>query len=259
MPFCKINDIRLYYEDYDEKDQVPLIFLHGLMGSGESWRFQVDHFKDKRRVIAFDLRGHGQSDKPLGKYSMKQFSEDLFSFVQELGIEKAVIAGHSMGGIIALRFALDHKEMVEKLILIDTGARTPLGKKLLVYVSKIILRISYKTFVKIYLSGYTFPKGYSKSKIGEAQERVLKTPKHVVDSCFSAVKEFDVTSDLGSIQVPTLIIHGSEDKQQPLSQAKYVKEHISNAEIVIIEGAGHATLIETPEKIWEAIGKFIAT
>ena len=78
-------------------------------------------------------------------------------------------------------------------------------------------------------------------------------------SCFSAVKEFDVTSELGNIKVPTLIIHGSEDMQQPLSQAKYMKEHIPNAELVIIEGAGHATVRETPEKIWEAIEKFMDT
>jgi 3-oxoadipate enol-lactonase len=256
MPFCRVNDLKLYYEDYGAK--APLIFLHGLMGSSENWKPQVDYFKDRRRVIVVDLRGHGQSDKPQGKYSIKQFSEDVFSFMKDLGIEKAVIAGHSMGGTIALRFALDHKEMVEKLILIDTGARTPFGKKLLVSVSKIILRISYKTFVKIYLSGYTFSKGYSKSKIEEARERVLKTPKHVVDSCFSTVKEFDVTSELGNIQVPTLIIHGSEDKQQPLSQAKYMKERIANSELVLLEGIGHATIVEAPERVGEAIEEFIA-
>lgn len=257
MPFCRVNDVKLYYEDYGT--EAPLIFLHGLMGSSENWKPQVDHLKDKRRVIAVDLRGHGQSDKPRGNYSIKRFSEDLFSFVKELGIENAVIAGHSMGGIIALRFALDHQEIVEKLILIDSGARTPFGKKLLVSVSKIILQISYKAFVKIYLSGYTFPKDYSESKIREAQERVLKIPKYVVNSCFSAVKEFDVTSELGNIIVPTLIIHGSDDKQQPLSQAKYMKERIPNSELVVLEGVGHATIVETPERVGKAIEKFIAT
>lgn len=254
MPFCRVNDVKFYYEDHGTEG--PLIFLHGLMGSSENWKSQVDYFKDKRRVIAVDLRGHGQSDKPRGNYSIKRFSEDLFSFVKELRIEKAVIAGYSMGGLIALRFALDHQEIVEKLILIDTGARTPLGRKLLVSASQIILRISYKAFLKVYLS---FPKNYSKSQIREAKERILKTPKHVVNSCFSAVKEFDVTSELSNILVPTLIIHGSEDKQQPLSQAKYMKEHILNSELVVLEGVGHATIVEASEKVGKAIEKFIVS
>jgi len=138
VTFCKINNIKLYYEDHGAKDQTPLIFLHGLMSNVECWKPQVDRLKDKKRIIVFDLRGHGRSDKPLGKYSIKQFSEDLFSFMKNLEIEKA-------------------------------------------------------------------------------QEMVLMTPKHVVASCFSAVKDFDVTSELASIRVPTLIIHGSEDTQQPLS------------------------------------------
>jgi len=82
MPFYKIDDIKLYYEDYRAKDQTPSIFLHGWMGNSECWKLQVDHFKNKRRIVIFDLRGHGQSDKPLGKYSIKQFSEEFFSFMK---------------------------------------------------------------------------------------------------------------------------------------------------------------------------------
>ena len=78
-------------------------------------------------------------------------------------------------------------------------------------------------------------------------------------SCFSAIKEFNVSSELASIKVPTLIIHGSEDIILPLSQRRYMKEHVPNAELVIIEGAGHETVRETPEKIWETIEKFIDT
>jgi len=254
MPFCRVNDVKLYYEDHGTGG--PLIFLHGLMGGSENWKSQVDYFKDKRRVIAVDLRGHGQSDKPRGNYSIKRFSEDLFSFVKELGIEKGVIAGYSMGGMIALRFALDHQEMVEKLIFIDTGARTRLGKKLLVSASQIILQLSHKAFLKVYLS---FPKNYSESEIREAKERILRIPEHVVDSCLSAVKEFDVTSELRNIMVPTLIIHGSEDKQQPLSQAKDMKERIPNSELVVLEGVGHAIVVEASEKVGEVIEEFIAS
>jgi len=257
MPFCKIDDIKLYYEDCGAKDQVPLIFLHGLMSSSELWNPQVDHFKDKRRIIILDLRGHGQSDKPLGRYSITQFSDDLYSLMKNRDIEKAIMGGHSLGGMTALRFTLDHQEIVEKLILIDTTAKSffSFGTRLLLSISKILMDVSYKSFLKIYLSR-TLQKGYSKSEREKALERVLQTPKHVTKSCWSAIEGFDVTSELANIRVPTLIIHGGESTT-PLSLAKYMKEHIPNAELVIIEGAGHALPKEHPEEIWKAVEQFI--
>jgi 3-oxoadipate enol-lactonase len=117
MVFCRIDDIRLYYEDYGVKSQIPLIFLHGVMGTSEIWKPQVDHFKKQRRTIILDLRGHGQSDKPRKKYSITQFSDDLHSLMKTLDIEKAISIGHSLGGMTALRFAINYQDMVDKLIL----------------------------------------------------------------------------------------------------------------------------------------------
>jgi pimeloyl-ACP methyl ester carboxylesterase len=258
MPFCRIDDVKLYYEDYGPRDKDSLILLHGIMGNSKCWKPQAEHFKETRRVILFDLRGHGQSDKPRGKYSIRQFSEDLFAFMRSLEIERAIVAGHSMGGMVALRFTIDHQEMVDKLILLDTSAKPSFsfGRRLLLWVSIIAISISYETFVKLFITR-SLSKSYSESFLKEALKTVLKTPKHVAKSCFSVIKDFDVTSELTDIQVPTLIIHGSEDTQQPLSQAKYLKENISTAELVVIEGAGHETVIEAPEKISEAIEEII--
>jgi len=259
MPFCEVDDIKLYYEDYGAEDQVPLIFLHGVMANGQVWQPQVDHFKDRRRTVIFDFRGHGQSDKPRGKYSIKQFSEDLYSFLKKVEIEKAIISGHSMGGMTALRFTLDHQEMVEKLILIDTVAKSLFSFriKLGFLVLQLAMSIAYESFMKYYISS-VFRKDYPKSEIEKVLERVkkLKNPKYVVKSSFSAIKKFDVASELTNIQVPTLIIHGRESVN-PLSQAEYMNKNISNAKLVIIEGAGHSLTREAPEKICEAIEKFI--
>ena len=255
MPFCKIDDIKLYYEDWGVKGQVPLIFLHGVMGSSEIWKPQVDHFKNQRRVTILDLRGHGQSDKPLGKYSIAQFSDDLHSFMKNLDIEKAVIVGHSLGGMTALRFTLDHQDMVDKLILIDTTAKasSSFRTKLLLSLSKILMDVSHRSFLKIYLSRYSDLEDFD---LEEAIAKLLKTPKYVTKSCFSTIAGFDVTSELANIRVPTLIIHGRESST-PLVLAEYMNEHIPQAELVIIEGAGHASPKENPDEIWKAIEKFI--
>ena len=146
-------------------DQVPLIFLHDVMASSQIWIPQVDHFKAKRRIVIFDLRGHGQSDKPHEKYSFKQFSDDLYSFINSLKIEKAIIAGHSMGGMTALRLTLDHQEIVEKLILLDTTPKSSysFGRRLVFLISQLAMSIAYESFMKYYISS-VFRKDYLKLK-----------------------------------------------------------------------------------------------
>jgi 3-oxoadipate enol-lactonase len=255
MSFCYVDDIKLYYEDCGVKGQVPLIFLHGVMGSSEIWRPQVDHFKNQRRITILDLRGHGQSDKPTGRYSITQFSDDLHSLMKHLHLEKAIIVGHSMGGMTALRFTLDHQDMVDKLILIDTTAKPSFSfvTRLLLSLSNILMDVSYRSFLRTYISRYSDLEDFD---LEEALATLTKTPKHVTKSCFQAIAGFDVTSELANIRVPTLIIHGGESST-PLAQAEYMNENIPHAELVVIEGAGHASPKENPDEIWKSIEKFI--
>ena len=255
MAFCKIDDVKLYYEDRGVKTQVPLIFLHGVLGSSEIWKPQVSYFKNQRRIIILDLRGHGQSDKPRGKYSITQFSDDLHALMKNLDVEKAIIIGHSLGGMVALRFTLDYQDMVDKLVLIDSTAKpaSSFGRRLLLSLSKSLMDISYRSFLKIYVSRYS---DLEDLDLEEVVTRLLQTPKHITKSCFAAIAGFNVTSELAKIRVPTLIIHGGESST-PVVLAKYMNQHIPNAELIIIEGAGHASPKENPEKIWKAIEKFI--
>ncbi len=192
MPFCRVNKAKLYYEGHGPKDQTPLVFIHGLSltkiididNSPHRVRIpQIEHFKTKRRIIVFDLCGFGQSDKPREKYSMKTFSEDLISLLNNLGIRKAIIVGYSMGGMVALRFVLDHPEMVDKLILISTTAsmQLPYWKRMLVPL-------------------------WARFQMRELPANLIK-PRYVLSSCFSAVANFDVVSELPRIHVQTLIIH----------------------------------------------------
>ena len=156
-----------------------------------------------------------------------------------------------------MRLTLDHQEIVEKLILLDTTPKSSysFGRRLVFLISQLAMSIAYESFMNYYISS-VFRKDYPKSEIEKAQERVLKNPKHVVRSCCSTIKDFDVLSELVNIQVPTLIIHGGQSLN-PLKQARDMKKHIPNAELVIVEGAGHAITSETPEAICEAIEQFI--
>jgi pimeloyl-ACP methyl ester carboxylesterase len=237
MPFCRVNEVKLYYEDHGPKDQTPLVFIHGADWRGKAcltWKPIVEHFRGDRRTIALDLRGHGQSDKPQGQYAIEELSEDFFSLMKTLEVEKAIVVGYSMGGMIALRFALDHQEMVERLILISTKHRRLSLFKRLVH--------------PIWLS-------FAMRKLPASSP-----PKHVLRSHEYAGAKFDVTTDLQKIRVPTLIIHGSKETgltDLHLDQARYMKEHIPNAELIILEGSKHSHVYDTPERTAEAIEKFL--
>jgi 3-oxoadipate enol-lactonase len=238
MPLCKVDDARLYYEDHGARNGIPLIFIHGGASvnrwCSQIWKPQADHFKDKRRVILFDLRGYGRSDKPREQYTIKLFSEDLFFLMKNLAIEKAIIVGHSIGGRVALKFVLDHQEMVERLVLMSTTARR------LSFMKRLLL-----------------PLGL------EFQMRNLpsdSTPKYVLRPTYYSHSKFDVSTELAKIQVPTLIVHGGEEKGLTdihVNEAKYMKENIPNSKLTIIEGANHDHPVKMPEKTWQAIEEFI--
>jgi len=239
MPFCEVDGVRLYYEDYGPKKGIPLIFIHGgartNSGCSQIWKPQADHFKDKRRVVLFDLRGYGQSDKPQEQYTVKRFSEDLFLLMKNLAIEKAIIVGFSMGGRIALRFVLDHQEMVERLVVISQGVRG----------ISFVERLLFPLWLNCQMRGLPLD----------------GTPKYVRRSSFSSAFRSDFSAELAKIQVPTLIIVGSKEKKLTnnlVNQAKYMKENIPNSKLIIIEGAAHDHPSEMPEKTWHAIEEFIS-
>lgn len=257
MVFSKIGRIKIYFEDYGPKNTIPFIFIHGWISNSEFWRNQIEYLKNKRRMIILDLRGHGRSDKPKEDYSIEKFSEDLNSFMNKMEIVKAILVGHSMGGMINLQFTLNHQEKVEKLILIDTVAKSvfSLRRKMLFFMSQIAFSISYEAFMRYYLTRM-YRKNYPKVILEKTLEKVLKNPKYVVTSCYSSIKRFNVSQELARITIPTCIIHGGESFI-PISQAKYIEKRIPNAYLVVIEGAGHATPREAPKKVNKILEQFI--
>jgi pimeloyl-ACP methyl ester carboxylesterase len=245
MPSSQVGGVRLYYEDHPGENQVPLVFIHGFSLTGiididnnphKVWIPQIEHFKDRRRIIVFDLRGFGQSDKPREKYSIKTFSEDLFSLLKNLQVEKATIVGYSMGGMVALRFVLDHQETVNKLILISTTAsmQFPYWKR----------RVFAPLWTRVQMRKLPAD---------------LTTPRYIFPSCWSTIANFNVVSELPRIQVQTLIIHAEGETFFTLNQAKCMKDHLPNAKLVVLEGVEtHLHPISTPQRTWKAIEEFIS-
>ncbi len=140
----KVNDIELYYEIHGEGE--PIIFSHAWMEDCSVWNSQIELFSKKYKVIAYDHRGHGNSDKPKTNYSIQTLSNDLYSLIQKLNLEKVTLVGNSMGGMTALVLALNHPDKISKLILVGTTAKMAFSMRIQLWLMLNLL--PYESFAK---------------------------------------------------------------------------------------------------------------
>jgi pimeloyl-ACP methyl ester carboxylesterase len=249
----KANDVELYYEI--RGDGVPIVFIHGAIENLYVWRFQTEFFSDKYKVIAYDVRGQGKSDKPHGEYSIQIFANDLYALLQGLKIEKAIIAGYSSGGFVALQFALDHPEMVSKLVLIDTAAKFS-DSIIMPFMMWLLSRIlPYETNIRNLINTQ------SNDRTPEEREAAFKmltgTPKYVALKLQSANNKFDVRDKISKIKAPTLIIVGEKDTILPVEKSQFLNREIKGSKLVVIPNAKHTTIPYNAKEVNQAIEEFI--
>ena len=260
----KVNDVNLYYELYGEGD--PLVLIAGTGISCAPWRvFQVPEFSRRYQVLIYDHRGLGRSDKPDVHYSTRLFAQDCAGLMDALGINKAHIMGHSMGGRVAQWIALDYPQKVRSLVLSSCGS----GKyndKLDDYPRGVPLEAALEMIEKGYEKyqhdhwgpGFMFTDEFMK----EHPEVVKKFQELIVEEvpplkCYLrhvVARQCHETTDLvRKIEAPTLVIVGSKDTREGgtgnhVESSKALAEKISNSEFVLVEGGKHGYLREMPEK-----------
>ncbi len=264
MPFAQVNDIRLYYDCHGEGG--ALLLLSGTGETGDNWRiFQVPAFSRAHQVITFDYRGVGKSDKPDVPYSTRQFAADAVGLLDALGVERAHVMGHSMGGRVAQWMALDYPERVRSLILSSSGSGqyapdvdvvrgVPLKQA-----AEMIAR-GYEAWWQAHFADEDFwyppevkaaqPDLLEKRRQLSAKTRPPLRPylRHVI-----ARQQHETTALLDQIQAPTLVIVGSLDTTiggtgNHREAARALSERIPNARLVVMAGAAHGYLWQMPEE-----------
>jgi pimeloyl-ACP methyl ester carboxylesterase len=230
-----------------------VVFVHGNAETREVWRPQMEHCERRCRVVAPDLRGHGDSDKPAGAYPISGFVSDLAHLLDALDIDRAVIAGHSMGGRVAMSFALAHPERVRGLVLAGTSA-TPFNRaaEQIERVRALGIERELQEFIEFESSPDT-PATMKHALLQEA----LKTPENVRIALWKAVSEFDVASRLDEILTPTLIIVGDLDRGTPVAAARLLHERIAGSQLVIVPDVAHFTMLERPDLVNRHIDAFL--
>ena len=243
----------------------PLVLVAGTGTHCQTWKlYQVPFFQPQFQVLVFDHRGIGYSDAPDTKYSTRLFAEDLASLMNHLGLGRAHVLGHSMGGRVAQWLALDHPDRVRSLVLAASGPgkyrpemdyprAVPLNTAV-----KLINRRFDDFIIDHFTSGFWYNPEFREKNPGEFEKirrvflEVMPEPKpylrHVV-----ARQEHELTDRIGEIRVPTLVIVGEKDRvlgdtTDHVESSRFLAEKIPGAKMVVVPGVRHGLFWEAPQE-----------
>jgi pimeloyl-ACP methyl ester carboxylesterase len=256
----------------DEGAGDVLLLVHGIGGSSDCWRDVVHKLATRHRVIAVDLLGHGESDKPRGDYSLGAFAVWLRDFLDALNLGEVTVVGHSFGGGVALQFAHQHKEYCRRLVLISSGGLGPDLGRLLRMLSlpgaELVLQLLGSkpaltvggVLRKRALSSGRETGRYSETLRAQAamsdrqgRAAFLRTLRSVVDHRGQAVCALDrLRTDL-----PTLIIFGDQDRCIPVAHAHSAHHAVPGSVLRVIPGAGHQPQVQSPDAVTALIDDFV--
>jgi len=234
-------------------EKPPVILLHGAGADCFLWPPEIRRLPELR-VFALDLPGHGKSTGP-GRQSIEEYARCVISFLDTISLWKAVFVGHSMGGAIALSLALEFPERTAGLGLIATSARFSLPPSLLEDASTPATFSSAVEQLHTLSCGPHTPADVAKQTL----KRLQAIRQTLLYADLQACSRFDVLSRLDSIQVPSLVICGTEDKLTPLRQASFLAQGIPNAALQTIDGAGHLVILEQPQRVARLLSIFLKT
>jgi pimeloyl-ACP methyl ester carboxylesterase len=257
-PKIEIAGTKLHYEESGKGN--PIILVHGMGGSVFDWVMQIPFFSKAYRVLAVEMRDHGESDKWSGSYDIKMFSEDLAQFAGKLGIQKAAFFGLSMGGMIVMQFAIDHPRMVEALVLADTAPSLFMDSiETALEMASMSQKMTGKELAMATMS-YLFTPEFIKNQPAIIQQMIKISDARDPSSTFRAAQglaNFDIKKRLKEIKVPTLIANGEDDKVVPLSAARYLEKTIRGAKLIVLPKGRHMSIIEKADQFNTAVLDFL--
>lgn len=251
MPFVDTPTGKIFYAEKDDSltQYPPLILVHGAGVDHTSWPAEIRRLPDMR-VIALDLPGHGKSDGP-SHQNMMAYAENVHSLMDALHIEKAIIAGHSMGGAIAQTMAVYMSQRVAGLILIGTGAKLGVNPALLETVKN-----DYAAAVAL-ITKWEWAKETSDDLRRIGKRHLLATAPEITYGDYLACAHFDLTDSVAKIKVPALIIGGGADKMTSFQLSEALADKIPNSTLVKIDGAGHKMPMERPQEVAGLITRWV--
>jgi len=246
MSMIAVNGTRLHYRD--EGTGEPLVFVHGLGSSGQDWAKQAEAFADRYRVITFDVRGHGQSEKPDGPYSIPLFAADTAALLRALEAVPATIVGLSMGGMIAFQLAVDAPDLVKRLVVVNSMPEAKLDSlrdRWIYWSRRLVSSLLGMRATGELIARRIFPKPEQGTLRHEFIERWAANDKQAYLATIDAIAGWSVVDRLNDITCPALVVAAADDYTPVAVKRDYV-DRMPNATLEVIEDSHHATPVERP-------------
>ena len=255
MPFARVGELQLYYEWAGNQDRPVVVLINGLLTDTSSWTPTVAALRDRYRVLTYDCRGQGRSDKPgpedSSGYRPWLHAQDLSGLLGLLGVEQAHAIGLSSGGCVALEVAAQQPDLFRSLTVVSAYARadTILRLKLQSWVSAMEIGGAPLRFdvATPYVWGASFLERHFEV-LRPFREKAVGISLEPAINLIRGAMEHDVSDRLGRIAAPVLVVVGEEDILTPLSYARELVARLPRAKLQVMPGAGHAALLEQPEE-----------
>jgi 3-oxoadipate enol-lactonase len=250
MPFISaIDGTRIHYEVTGRIGRTPVLMIQGLGASKNAWNLQRIAMATRFRIISFDNRGAGRSDKPTEPFTLEQMADDAIAVLDAAGIETAHVVGASMGGVISQIVAVKYPHRVRSLTLVCTACRNhPWRQELLQSWAKTAEEKGMIEVGKEAAQWVMSPRSFRRLVPAFTWMGPLAAlrPRHSFVSQIHAILDTreDLVDQLSTITAPTMVIVGNQDILTPRGDSEEIAERIPNAELVVISGAAHGLMME---------------
>lgn len=252
MPSVVIEGRKLHYRVHRGAPQLhapPLVLVHGAGGNLMHWPGELRRLPG-HTVYGLDLPGHGHSEGE-GHSEIGEYAEVVRAFAETLALPDFVLGGHSMGGAIALEFALRYPGRLRGLLLVGTGARLRVAPQILTGI------LDDPDATAALLAEWTHADVTDANLLRQYARRLKETPAGVVHGDFVACDAFDRRSDVEGIDLPSLIICGAVDRMTPVKYSEFLRDSTPRSQLAVIPDAGHMVMLEQPAAVAAAVREFL--
>lgn len=266
MQTTKHDGVELAYDVAGPEDGDPVVFLAGLGYGRWMWRWQREGLSDEYRTVRIDNRGAGDSDAPSGPYTIAEMAGDVEAVLDAESIDRAHVVGASMGGMIALRYALDH-DRAATLSLLCTSPGGPDAVPVPEETQQVMFDVPEGADERETITHRMRP-AVSETFYAEHPELVERIVDWRLESDASdaareaqaaGVLQFDASDELSSIDLPALVAHGTADRVLPFENATLLAEGLPNATLERFESAHHLFFVEEADAVTERVRSFLET
>lgn len=249
----------LYWSDAGDGPHRPLLMVHALGADRRLWSAQLPLLSATRRVLTFDLPGHGSSQALPGPYSISDLGTDVIGLAGAAGLDEFDLCGISLGGLLGLWIGVNHHDRVGRLVVCNTAARVGTEESWQTRIDT-VERAGMEGILEMALARFFtpgFPAAHPEVAAAAADTLLAIDPVGYLGCC-AALRDADLRERVPAIRCPTLVIGSDQDISTPPEDASWLNEHIPGSRLKILEGAAHLSNIEQPEAWANEVTAFLA-